>query len=155
MTTELNDVALLVQPDEHPPLDYLGEYRDTPGDDARTIDRNERGDMGRGEFRYFVSEQAEYAEENYQRMERFARGELASYGIRAEATIAVGGTVQTVESPALWGIESDTGRNYARTVASEQLQHLSDLLDALDIDHPVPLRAEWSDNAPWSGTVTA
>jgi len=153
MSPKLKSVAVTVQPDDHSPLDYLGEYRDEPGPAERTIDRAERGDMGRGELRYFVSEQAEYAEENYQRMERFVRGELASYGIRAVAFVSVAGTVQRVESPGLWGVESDAGAEHAESVASEQLHILREILDSFGIDHPAPLDAEWSDGAPWSGTV--
>jgi len=154
MSPELKSVAVTVQPDEHPPLDYLGEYQDEPGPADRTIDRADRGDMGRGELRYFVSAQADYAEENYERMERFARGELASYGIRAVASVSVAGTVQRVESPGLWGVESDAGSNYAGEVASEQLHILAEILDSFGIDRPVPLEGEWTDDASWSGTVT-
>lgn len=154
MTAQLEAVAITVESDDHPPLDYLGTYQDEPGPDDRTIDRRKRGDHRRGTFRYFVSEVADHAEENYERMERFMRGELVSYGVKAEATFSVDDTVQSIESPGVWGVESDTGENYANAIASEQLERLAKILDEFGVERPDPLEASWARDAPWSGTVT-
>lgn len=105
--------------------DYLGEYASTLGPDDRTIDREERGDMGRGEHRYFVAamsgEQtgnADSVEQDYQRAEAYNRGEWCMVGVYAVANIRIhtpqGGysSIQTIRTPGLWGIESDSTDDY-------------------------------------------
>ena len=59
--------------DESPDYSHLGEYSNHEGPDS--IDRKERGDMGRHEYRYFIpgmtAEQTgnpESPEQDYQRM---------------------------------------------------------------------------------------
>lgn len=154
MTPELQSVRVVAEEDAYPPLDHLGEYRSDPGPDDRTIDRKERGDHRPGQRRYFVAENAEYAEQDYERMEDYARGMLTSYGIRATATVRVAGTAQKLDSPGLWGVPSDADHDYAGRVASEQLHSLREILDGLGVDHADPLTGKWDDNAPWSGSVT-
>lgn len=154
MTPKILSVRVTAEPDPDPDLSFYGEYSDEPGPDSCTIDRKERGDMGRGEKRYFLANIANHAEEDYERMERFARGELASYGIRAEAILKAAGTRQTVETPGVWGIASDSGGEHASEVAAEQLHVLREVLDALGVDHSTPLEGSWSEDAPWNGTVT-
>lgn len=154
MTPELRTVQLVAEVDDYPPLDHLGTYSDEPGPPERTIDRAERGDMGRGTMRYFIAANSDYAEEDYERMERYARGGLVSYGIRARAVVSVAGTRQDFTSYGLWGIPSDADADSANEVASEQLHNLREILDSFGIDHETPLSGRWADNAPWSGEVT-
>jgi hypothetical protein len=52
-------------------------------------------------------------------------------GILAVAEVVVNGTVQTITSPGLWGIESDSGRAYLKEVQTEELQTLADILTHL------------------------
>ncbi len=52
----------------------------------------------------------------------------AMIGIRAEADVVIAGTVQTIISPGLWGIESDSSRDYLKEVETEELQQLADIL---------------------------
>lgn len=154
MTPHIDSVTLKAVTDTDPPLDHLGRYQDEPGPDDRTIDREARGDRRPGELRYFISETAEYADENYERMEEYASGGVASYGIRAVANVSVAGTVQRVESPGLWGVPSDADQSHATGVASEQLHVLREVLDAFGVEHDPPLSGEWEDGAPWSGVVS-
>lgn len=119
--------------DENPDLSHLGNYGNTPGPGA--IDREERGDMGRDEFRYFTpamtGEQTgnpESPEQDYRRMEAFTRGDWSMHGIRACAEIVAAGTTQTICSAGLWGIESDSDPSYFTDVAGEQLEELYAIL---------------------------
>lgn len=150
---ELLSVEIEAELQEYDNLYHLGEYSDEPGDPERTIDRGARGDMGRGELRYFVSHTADYAEENYERAERFARGSLTNYIVRAVGTVRVSGTTQTIETPGVAGVPSDADKAHADEVASEQLHVLREALDGLAVPHGDPLMAAW-DDAPWSGAVT-
>lgn len=150
---ELRSVEIEAELQEYDDLYHLGEYSDEPGEPGRTIDRGDRGDMGRGELRYFVSRSAKYAEENYERAERFASGTLRNYIVRAVATVRVSGTTQTIETPGVGGVTSDADKAHADEVASDQLHVLREVLDALSVPHSDPLMAAW-DDSPWSGAVT-
>lgn len=112
--------------DDNPDTSYLGEYSSHDADDA--IDREERGDMNRGEYRYFIPANPEYGEQDYDRMESLNRGEWCYLGIRAEAEVIVNGTVQRITSGGLWGIESDSDKEYFAEVATEQLAELRGIL---------------------------
>lgn len=60
-------------------------------------------------------------------------------GIRATAQVLIpmGGAsnMQTIESPGLWGVESDSTDEYLHQIEDEQLDELRGILDALGIDH--------------------
>ena len=159
MTATLISATIEIMIDTDPALDYLGEYSADPGPDDRTVDRKKRGDQRRNEYRYFISETADYVEENYRRMERFQRGDLVSYGIRAKARVKAQITetwssTQTLRSGGLWGIESDAGSEYFNEIASEELCELIDILEQFGVEYDTPLEAEWAADAPVSGTVT-
>jgi hypothetical protein len=100
-------------------------------------DCGERGDMGRGELRYFNANVENYKGEtpeqvrqyvcrDYERMERLNRGDWCYIGIRAEAEILVpsAGIVQEITSGGLWGIESDSDESYFAEVEAEELADL-------------------------------
>jgi len=105
-------------------------------------DCGERGDIERGELRYFngnvenyVGESPEdiskYVRQDYERMERLNRGDWAYIGVRANAKIIVDGVSQDISSGGLWGIESDSDRAYLAEIDSEQLSELREQLRAL------------------------
>jgi len=60
-------------------------------------------------------------------------------GIQAEATflIPVGdaSSMQSLVSPGLWGIESDSSAEYLAEIEDEQITDVIAMLDALGIDH--------------------
>jgi hypothetical protein len=119
--------------DEHGEADYLGVYSSTPGPEARTIDREARGDCGRHEHRYFIAANSpeetgnpESVEQDYKRMEAGMRGEWCLIGIRAEAEVHLtGDTVQRITFGGLWGIESDSEENYFKQIETEELANLN------------------------------
>lgn len=115
-------------------------------------DCDERGDMERGEYRYFNGKVENYKGEmpetireyilrDYERMERLHHGDWCYIGIRAEAEIAVSNdphkrtnttwTVQEITSGGLWGIESDSDASYLGEIEEEELSELREQLHAL------------------------
>ena len=99
--------------------------------------------------RYFVSSdnytdetpenREKYAAEDLARMLRYLTGDLASLGVRAVATFTIpvfGDSTmqQTVNSPGLWGIESDSDPSEFDRVACEEVAELRTLLLNMGID---------------------
>ena len=74
-------------------------------------------------------EQEEFAE----RLAAFQRGEFGFVGVRVEAEVIIEGTVQTLVSPGLWGIESDSGDEYILGVAVEEYEALRQILTAIGV----------------------
>lgn len=72
-----------------------------------------------------------YGMQDYKRMERLNSGDWYFIGIIAKAVIVTtNGTMQTIRSGGLWGIESDSG-SYINEIAKEQLDDLRNELTAL------------------------
>lgn len=116
-------------------------------------DCDERGDMGRNEFRYFnpsfnyvtktddpsdgltVAEVRKYVRQDYDRMESANRGNWCMIGIRAYAEVSIPSGISSVESEVssggLWGIESDSDRSYLESVEKDELASLRDELEKL------------------------
>lgn len=126
----------------------IGELLDAVSE----CDCDERGDMERNECRYFngpvenyKGESPEnirkYVRQDYERMESLNRGNWCYIGIQADAGITVsetpakgpnyGAVIQTITSGGLWGIESDSGREYLESVEKEELADLRTQLKAL------------------------
>ena len=77
------------------------------------------------------------AKANAERLAAYRAGEWYCVGIKARATFLIdlghGGLIQTVDSPGLWGIESDSDPEYLDEVFSEQAQMLRDVLAQLNV----------------------
>ncbi len=76
------------------------------------------------------------AQQDYNRMEAYGRGEFGFLGIMATADIAVptapgNATVQHITSGGLWGVESDSGDTYLTEIEQEQVSELKEQLTAL------------------------
>lgn len=130
--------------------DDIGQYDDTLGKyineyQAGAIDRQERGDMRRGEFRYFLPAMSgedtgnpDSPEQDYQRAEALNRGEWCYVGIRASVRLSIpvgNGTsiLQTISTPGLWGIESDSDQEYIDSVFKEECDTLVTMLQVLNV----------------------
>ena len=101
--------------DESPDTSFLGEYSNTPG--KVYIDREERGDMGRNEYRYFNlgCGDSAYIEQDYKRMEDLNKGYWSFIGIEVIASkegIELG-------HASLWGIESNCGEEYKQEIIKD------------------------------------
>jgi hypothetical protein len=129
----------------------MGEYSNQPKTEY-AIDRQELGDQGRGEFRYFngcvenyEGETPEnirkYIQQDYDRAESLNRGDWCFLGIQAEAEITIcsqvkqtktyvnyAETVQRIMSGGVWGVESDSD---FEDVQKHELAELRDQLLAL------------------------
>jgi hypothetical protein len=114
-------------------------------DELDECDCGERGDMRRGEYRYFnpssnykdcePEEIRKYTRQDYERMESLNAGQWCFIGIGAEARILLpSGTSQVIskiQSGGLWGIESDSDKSYLAEVEQEELSALRTELKAL------------------------
>lgn len=67
------------------------------------------------------------------RKEAFYREAFTFVGVRAEAEIVVDGIVQTITSGGLWGVESDAGDEYIKSVAQEEYTDLRKILKTLGV----------------------
>ena len=116
---------------DNPDLSYLGEYSQTPAGDY-TIDRQERGDMLRGEYRYFTAGNSpeetgnpDSAEQDYKRYEAYNNQQWCMVGTYVTAEVQLGGMVcQTIRSGGLWGTESDSEESYFEEIVAEELNNL-------------------------------
>jgi hypothetical protein len=78
-------------------------------------------------------------EENagHKRIAAFKRGDWHMIGIRAKATIIIrrkfGATHYELESPCVWGIESDSGEEYLKSVFEEECDVLRADIEALKL----------------------
>ena len=61
-------------------------------------------------------------------MESLNNGEWCYIGIRAKAEIKVNGIIQVIQSPGIWGVESDSDTSYITDLEQDQLSILQDQL---------------------------
>ena len=152
MPVKIEKIVIHRDVDTDPDLSWLGKYANQPAGPF-TIDRQERGDMGRNEFRYFncgdnykgspAKEMEEYCEQDYKRAEAYNRGDWYMVGIWAEAHILIQvgkenhATCERIRSGGLWGIESDSDecgcKGYHEQIAEEQQVKLPPLEDDLSL----------------------
>jgi hypothetical protein len=142
----IDKIVIIHETDTNPDTSDIGEYTSVPGPDDRTIDRRERGDMGCGEYRYFVAAVSgeetgnlDSVEQDYQRMEALRVGDWCYIGVhaRAELSYDIGQgsrRIQRMESGGLWGIESDSGDDYLMEVEQEELADLRRHLETFGVD---------------------
>ncbi len=124
-------------PDNDPDTSHYGQYSNTPGPIA--IDRKDRGDMGRNEFRYFNPAMSTEetgnpcsCDQDYRRMETLNRGDWCYIGISAKAEVQLtDDTVQILCSGGLWGVESDSSQQYLAEITIEELGQLRAELTAI------------------------
>jgi len=101
------------------------------------------GDMERNEYRYFngnvenykgetPEKIREYVRQDYERNERLNRGDWCYIGMRVEAEIVIDNVCQEITSGGLWGIESDSGKDYLAEIESDELYELRKQLTAVD-----------------------
>ena len=108
MTVRAADLERIEEPDPHPDLSWLDP-------DANPAN----------------------AEINAERLAAYRAGEWHCIGIRARATFLIGlghgGLIQAIESPGLWGIESDSDPEYLDQVFSEEAETLRGILAQLNV----------------------
>jgi hypothetical protein len=76
-------------------------------------------------------------EEFEDRLEQFRQGAFEFVGVRAAVELPIpygkGHIAQRIESPGLWGIESDSGEDYLDSVFQEESALLADMLAELGV----------------------
>jgi hypothetical protein len=65
------------------------------------------------------------------RYQQYQNGDFAFIGIRSEAEIVVHGVCQVITSGGLWGIESDSDRQYQTEIEQEEVDQLKAMLQSL------------------------
>ena len=147
MSKRIDSISIIHDTDCDSDISDLGEYTDDlePGVIVckfgeyfeKLTEDQELPDKGR-EFRCFrpfaagetvgTEDYYKYGLQDYQRIRDLDRGEWQYIGIRAVASIVVGYTVQAIESPGLWGVESDSGDDYLKEIADEEIAALRRIL---------------------------
>lgn len=110
MAKRIGHIVVKRMLDNDPDLSYLTQdYGDCPPEEAER-----------------------YRQEDRERLAAYDRGEWWMVGIWAEATILTGGPKvwvgNCIRSGGLWGIESDSSKEYFREVAQDELANLRDIL---------------------------
>ena len=122
--------------DTDPDLSYLGTYSNTP--EEHHIDRKEHGWYKRNEYRYFNlgCGDPEYLEQDYKRMCDYNNSQWWMVGVQAIAKVQFtdNGPSQSIKSGGLWGVESDSSKEYFAELEVEQLMELRDELIAAGFD---------------------
>jgi hypothetical protein len=73
------------------------------------------------------------------RLQQYRNGDFSFVGISAEAEIVVNGVCQMITSGGLWGIESDSDRQYFSEVEQEEVDQLKAILQSLGFsDSQIP-----------------
>jgi len=124
---EVEKVEIRSELDEFPLLDHLGEFSDTPEEGA--IEHHN----GPGAFKYFNPANPEYAQEDYKRMRSFGV-EWDMRRVFARVHLVVHGTTQFLDTPGLFGVESDSREDYIfGEVGREEYLTLVEILADLGI----------------------
>ena len=76
---------------------------------------------------------ASFLDQDEDRKAQFERGEFGFVGVRAVADVVIEGTVQTLTSGGLWGVESDSGEEYLVSVAVEEYEQLRRVLKTVGV----------------------
>jgi hypothetical protein len=123
---KLNNIECRWSFDTDTDLSHYGTYSDTPGEFY--VKTSEERKPGR--YQYFnatnVSNRQE-AHENYKIMRRLDTGEWAVYSCYAQAKVIIAGTVQTIQSGGLCGIE-EPDEAYRAEIEAEELRSLANIL---------------------------
>ena len=67
-------------------------------------------------------------------------------GVHVEAEVSIADTVQTLTSPGIWGIESDTDEESLDQIVSEEWKSLRDVLKTVGVPTdklPLEVQREW------------
>lgn len=80
------------------------------------------------------------------RLEAYKGGEFHFIGVRIEAEVSIADTVQTLTSPGLWGVESDTDEAGLDQIAGDEWEALRAVLKTIGVPTdqlPLTPKREW------------
>jgi hypothetical protein len=131
-TAEIVHVYIDHLTDEDPDYSYFGEFSDKPGKFAIHHSNDPRT------CTYFnanedTCETQEHAQQHYERMLAYERGEWHYVGIQARADIATPCDSNSrlhndITSGGVWGVESDSGIDHMQELETGQLNELKEAL---------------------------
>lgn len=133
----LRSLIIEMETDHDADISHLGEYSTEWQEGA--INRKERGDLLPNECMFFIPANPEHAEEDYHRAECLYTNQWCFLGIKAKALVYIinkydrSAQVLELESPGIWGIESDSGEEYLTEACYDQLQELCSVLEILNV----------------------
>lgn len=81
----------------------------------------------------YLFQDPDYKEEDQARLDAFNSGDWHMLGILVRAELVVNGVPQTIQSPGLWAIESDSGNDYLNEVAGDEYEQLLEILSQLGV----------------------
>lgn len=163
MIVDRKNFERVIEVDCNPELSWIGRYSYMRPDEdlLRRGSAFFRRNAGRHEMEYFipaisVSEHRDslkkagyskgvaeemarqYCREDYQRMESYNRGDWNMVGVKAAITLRIriskgNWILQRIESPGIWGIESDAGEIYLDEIYQEECSVLMSMLQEMGI----------------------
>lgn len=158
MKKKILSVRIEHKSDESPDTSYLGKYSDQitgvnpyaiirvgeyAGKFVMDLTEDEQLPDRCRKYRFFLpchenyvglSEQdtRKYCLQDFARMEGLSDGQWQYIGVIAKAEIAsLNGLTQTIRSGGLWGVESDSGKDYLAEIAEQELSQLRDELTGI------------------------
>lgn len=91
----------------------------------------------------YLFQDPDYREEDQARLDAFNRGDWHMVGVRAQVEVLVAGTVQTIRTPGVWAVESDSDKSYFSELAWQEHAELLAILADMGIQkNRVPKAAE-------------
>ncbi len=129
---QIESVRIEIVSDADADSSNLGTYSDQRNNEFAI----ERENAGRNEYRWFNpnannyaslpdAEIRKYCQQDYERAEALNDGQWHYVGVIAKAVVrSASGVSQTLRSGGLWGIESDSGKEYFAEIRAEQLSDL-------------------------------
>jgi len=81
----------------------------------------------------YLFQDPEYREQDQERLDAFNRGDWRMVGVRAEVEITIAGTVQTIRTPGVWAVESDSGQSYFNDLGTQEYAELLAILAEIGI----------------------
>lgn len=145
LSTEYNLALINGGDDDNPRYDSVSEAIDLVQESIDELQKCSCGGHGidSRELRYFnpnyenykglnETEIRKYCIQDFERMESLNSGQWYYIGIRAKATIQLTGDLtQTITSGGLWGIESDSGKDFITETEDAELHDLRQQLKAI------------------------
>ena len=106
--------------DEDPDLSHLGTFSDAYQDGAI-----EHGNERLNVYRYFIPENPEYGQQDYERMLAFDHGKWCMVGITVDISIKTKtnwAVPPVVGRASVWGVESDSEESYFTELENEMIR---------------------------------
>lgn len=139
-----DDIKLKTFVDEYPDLSWIGEFSNTPEEDAIPHPPG----INNPRFYNYFNPATEYGHQDYELMMKIERGDIWFIGVRAQVTIPIPSSrfndswiMETIDTPGLWGVEGNDG-NYIDEVFEEEKGILIDMLCKMGVQVGEPLEVK-------------